>query len=81
MLKAQIRLVSKAMFGLDLLDHDDVLDADSEGAIFIVAWLVGDDVAGCEGDFRVLDASADSDGPFVDVEVRAYAVAGAMAVV
>jgi hypothetical protein len=80
-LKAQIRLLAERVLRLRFLHHDDVLDADPEGAVLVVARLVGDHVTDCEGDFRVLDAGADADGAFVDVEVGADAVAGAVAVV
>ena len=81
MLEAQPRLVAEPMRRLHLAGHDDVLDADAKGAVLVVARLVGQDVAGREGDLAVLDAGADPDGALVDVEVGADAVAGPVAVV
>ena len=49
---------------------DDVLDADAELAVLVVARLVGDDVAGREGDFGADRAGADADGALVDVLSR-----------
>lgn len=80
-LEAQIRLIAEPMLRLDLLGHDDVLDADAKVAVLVVSRLVGQDVAGREGDLGVLDAGADADGALVDVEVGAHAVARAMPVV
>lgn len=81
MFKPQIWFLPKLMLSLYFLDHDDVLGANTEGAVFVVPWFVGDDVSGRERHFRVLDSGADSDGTFVDVEVGAYAMAGSVAIV
>lgn len=42
---------------------------------------IGDDVAGGESDFGVLDSCADTDGAFVDVEVRADAMSSAVPII
>lgn len=66
---------------LYFLYHDHVLDAHAELAVFVVARLVGEDVARSERYFGVLSAGADADGAFVDIEIGTDTVAGAMAVV
>ena len=79
--KAQIRLISKTMLRVHFPGHDDVLDPDTEIAVFIVSRLIGQHVPGREGNLAVLNTRADSDGTLVDVEVRAHAVAGTVAIV
>lgn len=81
MLEAEIWLVAKFVLGLGFLHHDDVLDADAEAAVFVVSGFVGDDISWCEWDFGVLDSGADSDGPFMDVQIGSYPVTCAMSVV
>ena len=81
MLEPEIRLIAKPMLRLHLLGHDDVLDADAKVAVLVVSRLVGEHIARLQGHLAVLDARADADGAFVDVEVRAHAVARAVPVV
>ena len=81
MLESQIRLIAKTMLRLHFLGHDDILDPDPEIAVLVVARLIGQHVAGGQGDLAVLDARADPDGTLVDVEVRPDAVPGAVPVV
>ena len=81
MLEAEIRLVAEPMCRLRFFRDDHVLDADAEAAVFVVARLVGQDVAGRERDFGKRDARADADGAFVHVEIGADAVACAVAVI
>lgn len=66
-LETKVRLVAEFVLRFDLLNHDDILDADTKAAIFVVSRLVGDHVAGGKGNFGILDSSADADGPFVYV--------------
>ena len=81
MLEPEIRLIPEMMRRLHLLRHDDILDADPEVAVLVVARLVGQHVAGREGNLAVLDPRADPDGSFVDIEVGSDAVARAVSVV
>ena len=46
-LKAKIWLVAEFVLRLCFLYHDDVLDTDSETAIFIVSRFVGNHIAWC----------------------------------
>lgn len=40
MLKAQVGFVPELVLCFDLFHHDDVLDSDSEGPVFVVSRLV-----------------------------------------
>lgn len=69
MLKAKVWLIAKFVLRFCFFHHDDVLDSDAEGTVFIVARLIGNHVSGCQRDFGVLDSGSDADWAFVDVEV------------
>lgn len=81
MLEPEERLVSKTVLGLDLLDHDYVFDADTVGVFYVVSRLIGDDVARGEGDLGILRAGSNTYGAFVNVEIGANTVAGAVPIV
>jgi len=67
--EAEIRLVTELVLRFRFFHHNDVLDSDAEGAIFIVAWLVGDHVSWSQGDFGILNSCSNADRSFVDVEI------------
>lgn len=77
-LEAQKGLIAKLELRLDILDDDDVLDANTERPVFVVTRLVRKDLASCEGYFSVVWAVSDTHGAFVNVQVRANAMARAM---
>ena len=81
MLEPQVRLVPKMMPRLRFLRHDDVFDPDAKVAVFVVARLIGQDVAGRESNLAVLKARAHPNGTFVDVEVGSHAMPGAVPVI
>ena len=66
-LETKIWLVAKFVFRIYLLYHDDVLDADTEGAIFVVSWLIGDHVSRGKRNLGILNSGSYPDGSFVDV--------------
>ena len=80
-LKPQVGLVSELVLRLHLPDHDNVLNADSEGSVFVVPRLVRYHIPRCERDFRELDSGANADRALVYIEVRAYAMTCAVSVV
>jgi hypothetical protein len=81
MFEPQICLVAKLVFCFYLFHHDDVLNTNAKGSVFIISWLVRDHISGCQGNFGVLDSSSDTDGSFMHVEVRTNSMSCAMAVV
>lgn len=81
MLEAQVWLFSELMLRLDLFDNRQVLDPNSELAVFIVSRLDGQDITWCEGYVDILLTGTDSDGPFVHVQEGSDTVSGAVAVV
>lgn len=50
-IEAEVRLVAKAMLRLHLFTDDDVLNTDAKFIVFVVARLVGNDVARRKRDF------------------------------
>jgi hypothetical protein len=80
-LEPKVWFVPKLVLCFHLFHHDDVLDADTKGTVFVIARLVRYHVSWGERDFRILDTSSDSDGPFMDIQVRAYAMTCTVAVV
>lgn len=81
MFKSQIRLIAEPMLRVRLFHHHNILNSDSKTTLFVIAWLIGNDVSWGKGDFGILDPGADSDGSFVHVKKRTNAMARAMAVV
>jgi hypothetical protein len=69
------------MLRFHLFHHDNVLNTDAKGSIFIIPWLVGYYVAGRQRNLRILDAGSDSDRSFVHIEIRANAVTCTVAVI
>lgn len=81
MLEAEKRAFAKLERRLHLLDECDVLDADAEVSILVVARLNRRDIARCHVDVGVVLSRADANGSFVHVQVGAYTVACPVAVV
>jgi len=50
-IEAEVRLFAETMLRLHLFAYDDVFDTDTKLVVFVVARLVGDDVARRKGDF------------------------------
>jgi hypothetical protein len=67
MLESQIWLVTKLVLGLDFFDEHHILNSDAELAIFVVARLVGENVACCEGNLGELNAGANTNWTLVNV--------------
>ena len=81
MLKAQVRLIPEMMLRLHFPGHDDVLDPDAKVAVFVVTGLIGQHITGGQGNLAVLNARADTDGTFMDIEIRPHAVTRSVPVV
>lgn len=79
--EAEIWLVPELVLGFSFSNHDDVFDADSETAVFVVTWLVGNYISWSQRDFGELDSGADADGSFMDVQIGANAVTGTVSIV
>jgi hypothetical protein len=66
---------------VNLLHHDDVLNAYTKCTILIVTWLVGDNISRSKGDFGILFAGTYTDGALVNIQVGSYAVGGTVAII
>lgn len=80
-LETKIWLFAELVLRFHFFHHDDILDADTEGPIFVIPWLVRYHVPRGKRDFRILDSCSDADGSLVDVEVGPYTVPGPVTVV
>lgn len=78
-LKSVVGRAAKVVRRLDLGDGHDVLNTNAKVAVLVVAGLVGEHVAGLQGELVVGWAGADAHGAFVDVEERTDTVAGTVA--
>lgn len=81
MLEAKVRLVAKGVLSLYLADYDHVFDPDAICAVFVIPRLDGHDIAGRQGHLGILDASANADRAFVDIQEAADTMARAVPVV
>lgn len=81
MFKPKVRLIAESMLGLNLAHYGNILDADSVGAIFIVARLDRQDVPWGKGDVNVLLSRPDADGSLMNVQVRSYSMTCSVPVV
>ena len=80
-LKPKVWLFAELVFRFHFSHHDDILDADTKGPIFVIPWLVGYHVARGKRDFGILNSCSDADGSFVHIEIGPYAVPGPVTVV
>lgn len=67
--KSEVGLVTKLVFGLNLLDHDDIFNTNTKGAVFVVARFIRDNISRGQGDLRELYPSTNSNRALVDVQV------------
>lgn len=69
------------MFGLDLLDDDDVFDSDAELSIFVESRLIRYHISRGECNLGELHTGADANWAFVNVQERPDAVTRAVPVI
>ena len=81
MLEPQIRLVPKPMRRLHFLRHNDILNADAEIPVLVIARLVGEHIPRRERDLAVLDPCADANRPLMHIEIRPHAVTRTVSIV
>ena len=66
-LKSQVWFIPKLVPSFSLPYHYYVLYANAEGPVFIVSRLIGNNVTGGQGYFRVLYAGSNANGAFMNI--------------
>lgn len=80
-LESKVRFVAERMLRLDLADNGKVLDADTVGAILVIARLNGQDVSCGKWHVDILLPSANADWSLVNAKIRSYTMSRPVTIV